>query len=68
MSNVIDFLEMMGKSAQLRHASRDQVAHALAGTQIDVSMRSAILANDASKLQSLLGQRPMFAVQMVSNG
>jgi hypothetical protein len=68
MSNVIDFLEMMGKSAQLRHASRDQVAHALAGTQIDASMRSAILAHDASQLQSLLGQRPLFAIQMVSNG
>jgi len=68
MSNVIDFLEMMGKSAQLRNASRAQVANALEGTQIDASMRSAILANDATQLQALLGQRPMFAIQMVSNG
>jgi hypothetical protein len=68
MSNVIDFLERMGKDAQLRHASRDQLAFALEGTQIEAPMRSAIVAGDASQLQVLMGQGPLYAVQMISNG
>lgn len=56
MSNVIDFLERMGHDAQLRHASLNEVEHALARTQLDPELQAAILAKDQQKLEILLGQ------------
>jgi hypothetical protein len=66
MSNVIDFLERKGKDAQLRHGSSDDVADALEEAQVDTSLRSAILAGDASGLQSLLKKDTFFSSQMPS--
>ncbi|MFC5741278.1 hypothetical protein [Dyella tabacisoli] len=64
MSSVIDFLERMGKDAQLRHASHDEVELALTQAQIDTPLCSAILARDASELQALLRQVPFYSIQM----
>jgi hypothetical protein len=64
MSNVIEFLEKLGQDAQLRGASQEELAEALAKAQVDAPFCSAILAKDASQLQDLLGLRPMFYVQM----
>lgn len=64
MSNVIEFLEKLGQDAQLRDASQEELAEALAKAQVDAPFCSAILAKDASQLQDLLGLRPMFYVQM----
>jgi hypothetical protein len=64
MSIVIDFLERMGKDAKLRHAPRDELALALEKAHIEAPLLSAILAGDASKLRTLLNQRPLFVVQL----
>lgn len=64
MSNVIKFLEKLGQDAQLRGASQEELAEALAKAQVDAPYCSAILAKDTSQLQDLLGLRPMFYVQM----
>jgi hypothetical protein len=64
MSNVINFLERMGQDAQLRHASRNEMELALAGTQIDPELQAAILAKDQSLLEVLLGGDNVCCAQM----
>ena len=54
MSNVIKFLEKLGQDAQLRGASQEELAEALAKAQVDAPYCSAILAKDTSQLQDLL--------------
>jgi hypothetical protein len=63
MSNVIDFLERMGRDAQLRHASSRDVELALACAQIDPELQATILAKDQSKLEVLLGQATLCCMQ-----
>jgi hypothetical protein len=63
MSNVIDFLERMGKDSKLRHASSGDVELALAVAQIDPELQAAILAKDQSKLGVLLGQPTICCMQ-----
>jgi hypothetical protein len=55
MSNVIDFLEHLGKDARLRHASDLDLEQALIRAQIDPAVREAILLRDQRRLESLLG-------------
>jgi hypothetical protein len=64
MSNVIDFLERMGRDAQLRHASKRDVELGLTCAQIDPDLRIAILAKDQSLLEALLGQETRCCMQM----
>ena len=66
MSNVIDFLERMGKDAKLRRASTDEVALALAEAEVETPLCPAIVAKDTSALQALLKQGVFFATQMPS--
>lgn len=55
MSNVIDFLERLGKDAQLRHASDGALEQALINAHIDPAVREAILLRDQRRLEDLLG-------------
>lgn len=55
MSNVIDFLERLGKDAQLRHAPDSALEQALINAQIDPAVREAILLRDQRRLEDLLG-------------
>ncbi len=55
MSNVLDFLQRLGQDANLRHATRAELAQALAEAGIDPALREALLSADARKLESLLG-------------
>jgi len=55
MSNVIDFLERLGKDAHLRRASDPELEQALIRAQIDPAVREAILLRDQRRLESLLG-------------
>lgn len=55
MSNVIEFLEQMGRDAHLRHAGGAQIAQALKNAHIDPAVQSAILDEDQSRLEALLG-------------
>jgi hypothetical protein len=63
MSSIIDFLEKMGGDAQLRHASPDDIAQALAETQIDSALGAAIIARSTSQLYALMRQGPLFCIQ-----
>ena len=64
MSNVVAFLERMGRDAQLRYASQEEVAHALEESEIDSMLGAAVIARSTSDLYALLDLRPMFHVQM----
>ena len=55
MSNVIDFLERMGQDALLRHATGADLESALTAADIDPVVRAALLAEDSSRLEALLG-------------
>jgi hypothetical protein len=55
MPNVIDFLEQMGRDAQLRFATGLEVEAALTRAGIEPSVRAAILGGDQLLLESLVG-------------
>ncbi len=55
MSNVIDFLERLGKDAQLSRAGDSVLEQALAEAHIDPAVREAILLRDQRRLEDLLG-------------
>jgi hypothetical protein len=55
MSNVIDFLDQMGRDAQLRSATALEVEAALLRAGIEPSARAAILGGDQLLLESLVG-------------
>ena len=57
MSNVIGFLENVGRDAALRHASREQLLQAMQREEIAPQWRSALLQPDRSPLDGLLGGR-----------
>jgi hypothetical protein len=57
-TDAIDFLEQLGRNARLRHASAAQLKQALDASGIDPQLRSALLANDGSRLSALLGAQP----------
>jgi hypothetical protein len=58
MTDVIEFLEQLGRNARLRHAPAAEVERALAATAIDPELRSALLAADTLRLGELLGAQP----------
>jgi hypothetical protein len=59
MSNVINFLEKMGRDAQLRHASRDDLQNALLAGSVSAELSVLLLAGNQSAIESLLGQMPL---------
>lgn len=64
MSNVIEFLERMGADAELRHASKEDLAQALTDASVDEAVGAAIIARSTTDIYALLDQqRPMFHVQ-----
>lgn len=56
--DVIEFLEMVGKDAQWRHAADNDVALALDDAGIPTELQSAVLVRDSARLEALLGQTP----------
>lgn len=65
MSSVIEFLERLGADAQLRRASRDEVALALADACVEATASEAILSGQCEALYALLKRAPMVCVQTV---
>jgi hypothetical protein len=57
MSNVIGFLEEMGRDAQLRHADADARESALTRAEIVPSVHAAIASGDTRRLEAVLGAR-----------
>jgi hypothetical protein len=60
MADTIEWLETIGKSANLRHASAEQLAHALAPTNASGALKEAVISADCSKLFAELGDLPNF--------
>jgi hypothetical protein len=58
MSTTINFLEMMGRDARLRHASNADIAQVLTGEGVDLGMQKAILNKDLQQVEALLGGSP----------
>jgi hypothetical protein len=58
MTDIIDFLERMGRDAGLRGATRAQLAEVLVEAQVDPLLRKAVLAGDRSTLEVILGAHP----------
>jgi hypothetical protein len=54
VSEVIEFLERLGCDARLRHATKEEVAQALAQAGIEDPTRATILWGDRPALESLL--------------
>lgn len=57
MSNGLNFLENLGSSAELRHATAEQLRRAMHGLQITPAMQSAILNHDSVAIEDLLDAR-----------
>jgi hypothetical protein len=55
MSDLIDFLERMGGDSQSRFATRPGLEEALTRAGIAPTVRSAVLAGDQLRLESLIG-------------
>jgi hypothetical protein len=59
MSNLIDFLEHMGRDSQSRFATGPELEAALTSAGIEPTVRAAILAGDQLLLESLIGASPI---------
>jgi len=55
MSDLIDFLERMGGDSQSRFATGPGLEEALTRAGIEPTVRSAVLAGDQLRLESLIG-------------
>jgi hypothetical protein len=55
MSNVIDFLEQMGRDAHLHSATGREIEAALICAGVEPGARAAILGGDERLLESLVG-------------
>jgi hypothetical protein len=58
MSNVIDFLEQVGRDPVLRHASGLEMEAALTQAGIEAPLRAAIVGGDTRLLEDLMGATP----------
>ena len=69
MSNVIAFLESMGRNASLSRLSGDDYAAAVGNLELDDSSRQALLARDAQALNGLAGGRlQMMCILLPADG
>jgi hypothetical protein len=55
MSDLIDFLERMGSDSQSRVATGSRLEEALTRAGIAPTVRSAVMAGDQLRLESLIG-------------
>jgi hypothetical protein len=68
VSEVIDFLELLGSDARLRHASNEEVKRALAKAGIAEPAGATILAGDRLSLEFLLGAKANVFCGVVAPG
>lgn len=57
MSNIIEFIERLGRDATLRNATAAEIEEALSHAGVEPALRPVIFADDPSLLESLLGAR-----------
>jgi hypothetical protein len=58
VSNLIDFLEQLGRDAELRYATTEMMEDALRGAGIEPALRAAILEKDERALNALMDAEP----------
>ena len=58
MSNIIEFLEQMGRDAHLRYVTGLELEAALTRAGIEPNLQAAILDGDQHLLESLVGAGP----------
>jgi hypothetical protein len=56
MASVVDCLDRIGRDAELRYATAEEIERVLAAAQVEPAVRSALLDN-GSQLEDLLGAR-----------
>jgi hypothetical protein len=59
MADTIEWLETIGKSAKLRHASADDLAHTLEQVGASDALKAAVANGDSALLSAELGNKPM---------
>lgn len=64
MSDVIEFLEHVGCESSFHHGGLKDLAGAMAGSDIEESLKAALLAGDPSQVRIALGQHAMVAMIM----
>ena len=62
MSDVIGFLESVGRDASLRYATPETLEDRLRDARLDVGIRDAILAGDRNQLGALLGCQELYCM------
>ncbi len=65
MSNVIRFLETLGREVGAGAAQSPEFTAAAAGLDLDPPVRDALLAGDTAALARLLGGRPNLMILLV---
>lgn len=66
MSNIVDFLEMIGESAKLRYASVENLRRMLVDNHMDREVRKAVLAGDQQRLSELFKVQTKCCILMLS--
>ena len=59
MADTIEWLETIGKSAKLRHASTEELALALTQTDASDALKAAVMFEDRTRLSVELGDKLM---------
>jgi hypothetical protein len=57
MSNIVGFLENVGRNAAMAQATRNQLLQAMRHDSIAPVLRAALLSPDAKRIQDVLGDR-----------
>jgi hypothetical protein len=55
MADIIEFLERMGRDAQLRHAPDAVLEQAMRAAQLSASARAALMGGDRADLEAVIG-------------
>lgn len=59
MTDTIEWLETIGKNANLRHAPAEELAHTLEEAGASEALKAAVKFEDSSRLSTELGNKPM---------
>lgn len=59
MADTIEWLETIGKNANLRHAPADELVITLAETDASEALKAAVLSGSRAQLSPEFGEKPM---------
>ena len=55
MTDVIEFLERMGRDAELRHASSEVLQRAMRDAQMSPRAKAALMGGDRAEIEAVMG-------------